>query len=105
MVPILLRAVRQSDGWSGLTLVPSLLSFALGNQKITHGMTVSDLSDLQRDVLTAIYETEALWAFGNMGFIVGNFFDPQFIRSYSHYSIWHREDVGAFLSGQSVFRD
>jgi hypothetical protein len=105
VIPILLRAVRHSDGWSGLTLVPNLLYFALGEQKITRGMTISDLSDLQRDVLTAIYETEALWTFGNMGFTVGEFFEPKFLRSYSHYSIWHRDDVGAFLAGQTVFRD
>lgn len=105
VVPTLLRAVRRSDGWSGLTLVPNLLSFALGRQKITRGTTVADLSDLQRDVLTAIYETEALWEFGNMGFTVGKFFDPIFIRSYSHDSIWDRNDIGVFLSGQTVFRD
>lgn len=105
VLPTLLRAIRQSDGWSGLTLVPNLLFFALEGQKITRGMTIADLSDLQRDALTAIYETEALWTFGNMSFTVGEFFDPIFIRPYSHYSIWDRDDVGAFLAGQTVFRD
>lgn len=66
-------------------------------------MTVSDLTDLQRDALTAIYETEALWRFGNMSFAVGSFFDPKFTTS--HYSIWNRKNVGAFLSGQNVFRN
>ena len=105
VVPTLMRAVRQSDGWSGLTLVPNLLYLALGGQKITRGMTISDLSDLQRDVLTAIYETEELWTLGNMSFTVGSFFDPIFIAPYIHHSIWDRKDVGAFLSGQTVFRD
>ena len=66
-------------------------------------MTVSDLTDLQRDALTAIYETEALWGLGNMAFAVGSFFDPQF-RDLD-FSIWNRNDVGAFLSGQNVFRN
>ena len=35
-------------------------------------MTVADLSELQRDVLTAIYETEKIWTFGDLAFIVGN---------------------------------
>ena len=68
-------------------------------------MTVANLSDLQRDALTAIYETEELWGLGNMAFTVGHFFDPQFLAPYLHYSIWGRDDIGAFLAGQKVFRD
>lgn len=105
VVPILLRAVKHSNAWSGLTLVHNLLSFALADQKITRTMMVTDLTDLQRAVLTAIYETEEIWELGNMAFTVGNFFDPKFIAPYLHYSIWHRDDVGAFLAGQKVFRD
>jgi hypothetical protein len=103
VVPTLLRAVRHSNSWSGLTLVPNLLSFALGDQKITRTMTVDDLTALQRDALTAIYETVDLWGLGNMSFAVGSFFDPKFMKS--DFSIWDRNDVGAFLSGQNVFRD
>jgi hypothetical protein len=103
VVPTLLRAVRHSNSWSGLTLVPNLLSFAFGDQKITRTMTVNDLTDLQRDALTAIYETVDLWGLGNMAFAVGSFFDPKFTKL--DFSIWDRNDVGAFLSGQNVFRD
>lgn len=103
VVPTLIRTVRHSNSESGLTLVPNLLYFALEDQRITRNMTVSDLTDLQRDGLTAIYETEALWGLGNMSFAVGSFFDPKFTTS--HYSIWNRKDVGAFLSGQNVFRN
>lgn len=61
-------------------------------------MTVADLSDLQRDVLIAIYETEDLWTFGNMAFAVGNFFEPLFkVRR----SMLDREGLGVFLSNQN----
>ncbi len=103
VMPPLLRAVRRSNAWDGLTLVPTLLSFALGEQKISRTMTVSDLTDLQRDALSAVYETEALWELGNMAFTVGSFFDPIFLHS--DYSIWDREQLGAFLAGQTVFRN
>lgn len=102
VVPTLIRAVRHSNGWNGLTLVPNLLSFAFEDKKITRNMTVSDLSDLQRDALTAIYETEALWTFGNMSFMVGNFFDPRFTNSRPSY--WDRDALGAFLAEETVFR-
>jgi hypothetical protein len=103
VVPTLIRAVRHSDSWSGLTLVPNLLYFALEDQKIMRNMTVSHLTDLQRDALSAVYETQALWRFGNMAFAVGSFFDSQFMNL--HLSIWDRNDVGAFLAGQNVFRN
>src|SRR6266436_3927091 len=103
VVPTLIHAVRHSNAWSGLTLVHNLLFFALEDQKITRTMTVANLSDLQRDALTAIYETEELWGLGNMAFTVGHFFDPQFLAPYLHYSIWGRDDIGAFLAGQKVF--
>jgi hypothetical protein len=103
VMPTLLRAVRRSNASSGLTLVPNLLYFAFGEQKITRTMTVSHLTDLQRDALSAVYETEALWGYGNMAFTVGSFFDPKFLNS--GYSIWDRKDLGAFLAGQNVFRN
>jgi hypothetical protein len=103
VMPTLLRAVRRSDAWSGLTLVPNLLYFAFGEQKVTRTMKVSDLTDLQRDALSAIYETEALWVILNMAFTVGDFFDPQFPNL--RRSIWEREALGAFLAGENVFRN
>ena len=103
VAPTLIRAVRLSDEWSGLTLVPNLLYFVLGDHKITRDMTVADLSDMQHDALTAIYETEAVWGLGNMWSAVGSFFDPQF-PNLGNDSYWDRTDVGAFLSGQNVFR-
>jgi len=103
VMPTLLRAVRRSNAYDGLTLVPNLLYLAFGEQKITLDMTVADLSDLQRDALTAIYETEALWGLGNMAFAVGSFFDPIFMDL--HFSIWDCKDLGAFLAGQIVFRN
>jgi len=102
ILPTLLRVVRRSHAWSGLTLVPSLLAFALGEQKITRSMTVAHLTDLQQDALRAIYETEALWGFGNMAFTVGEFFDP--LVPDMDYSIWDRDNLGKFLAGQNVFR-
>ena len=102
VAPTLIRAVRLSDEWSGLTLVPNLLYFVLGDHKITHDMTVADLSDIQHDALTAIYETDAVWGLGNMYSTVGSFFDPQF-PNLSNDSMWSRTDVGAFLSGQNLF--
>ena len=75
----------------------------LGDHKITRDMTVADLSDMQHDALTAIYETEAVWGLGNMWSAVGSFFDPQF-PNLGNDSYWDRTDVGAFLSGQNVFR-
>ena len=103
VMPTLLRAVRRSNAFNGLTLVPNLLYLAFGEQKITRNMTVADLSDLQRDALTVIYETEALWGLGNMAFAVGSFFDPIFMDL--HFSIWDCKDLGAFLAGQIVFRN
>ncbi len=103
VIPTLLRAVRNSNAWSGLTLVPNLLYFAFGEQRITRTMTVFDLTDLQRDALRAISETEALWGFANMSFAVGGFFDPKFPNSNS--SFWDRKDLTAFLAGQNVFRN
>lgn len=103
VVPTLMRAVRHSNAWSGLTLVPNLLYLALEGKKITRNMTVSDLTDLQRDALTVIYETETLWELGNMMFTVGRFFDPKFIDF--SFSMWERNDVGEFLAGQKAFRD
>ncbi|GCE28090.1 hypothetical protein KDA_35740 [Dictyobacter alpinus] len=100
VTPILIHNVRHSDTWNGQTLVNNLLFFALEGKKITHTMTVTDLSDLQKDALTAIYETEDLWEWG-MSFTVGNFFDPRFNPSPP--SVWGREYVGAFLAGQKVF--
>ena len=82
VMPTLLRAVRRSNAYDGLTLVPNLLYLAFGEQKITLDITVADLSDLQRDALTAIYETGALWGLGNMALAVGNFFDPTFTDSH-----------------------
>jgi len=35
-----------------------------------------------------------------MAFTVGNFFDPQFLDPYLHYSIWDRDDVGPFLQAR-----
>jgi hypothetical protein len=98
VVPTLIRAVRQSDGWSGLTFVPSLLSFVFDDRKITSGMTVSDLTDLQRDALTAIYETESLWLWGNMSFAVGEFFSPRFAPLMDR-AIVDRDELGNLLAG------
>lgn len=103
VMPTLLRAVRRSDAFSGLTLVPNLLYFAFGEQKITHTMTVSQLTKLQRDALRAIYETNALWMLVNMEFTVSSIFDPQFLNS--AYPIWGRFGLGAYLAGQTVFRN
>lgn len=98
ILPTLTRAIRRSNSWSGLKLVPNVLSLAFGDQKIPRTTTVADLSDLQRDVLTAIYETEELWTFGNMAFAVGNVFEPPFkVRR----NIVGREGLGAFLSNQN----
>ena len=103
VTPTLMRAVKHSNAHNGLTLVPNLLYFALEGGKITRNMTIFDLTDLQRDALTAIYETEAIWQIGNSIFTVGEFFDPRF--SSSHRSLWNCDDVGAFLAGQKVFQD
>lgn len=98
VLPTLTRAIRHSNSWSGLTLVPNVLYLAFGDQTIPRTMTVADLSDLQRDVLTALYETEDLWAFGNMAFAVGKFFEPPFkVRRF----LLGREGLGAFLSNQN----
>jgi hypothetical protein len=97
VLPTLTRAIRRSNSWSGLTLVPNNLYLAFGDQKIPRTTTIADLSDLQRDVLTAIYETEELWTFGNMAFAVGNFFEPHFkVRR----NLLGREGLGAFLLNQ-----
>ncbi len=103
VVPTLIRAMRDSNASNGLTLVPNLFYFALEGQKIKRNMTTFDLSKLQRDALTALYETEDLWGLGNMSFAVGSFFDPQFTAF--PFSMWDRNDVRAFLAGQTVFRD
>ena len=103
VIPTLLRAVRRSNGWNGLKLVPALLFFTFGDQKVTRTMNVSDLTDLQREALTAIYETKKLWELGNMAYAVGDFFDPRFPEL--TFSSWYRKDVGAFLAGEKVFYD
>ncbi|HEY0756259.1 MAG TPA: hypothetical protein VGD98_20050 [Ktedonobacteraceae bacterium] len=98
VLPTLIRAVRKSDGWSGLTLVPNLLYLTFGDQKITQHMAVADLSDLQRNVLTALYETEALWTFGNMAFAIGKFFEPLVSM---RRPMLGRKGLGAFLANQN----
>ena len=51
VLPTLTRAIRRSNSWSGLKLVPNVLYLAFGDQKIAHTMTVADLSDLQMEYI------------------------------------------------------
>ncbi|HTK05595.1 MAG TPA: hypothetical protein VL485_00350 [Ktedonobacteraceae bacterium] len=102
-VPTLIRTIKKCSRLNSSILVYNLLYLVFEDQKITRDMTVSDLTDLQRDVLTAIYETRAVWRDSDTSFTVSSFFDPIRIDpSFPalSYSIWDRDDVGAFLTGR-----
>jgi hypothetical protein len=56
----------------------ALLCFVFGDLEIARHTTISDLSDLQRDVLTTVYENEDIWEPGRMDFAIGAFFGSEF---------------------------
>lgn len=97
VVPTLAHALKRSDSWSGLELVDNLLFLALGGKPISPEMTVADLTDMQREVLSTLVKSKNIWGLGNMGFAVGNFFPPQYDLDFS---LWDRKDVAQFLLGK-----
>ncbi|HEY4386187.1 MAG TPA: hypothetical protein VGN34_17150, partial [Ktedonobacteraceae bacterium] len=107
VVPILIRVIiKKSNAWRvhiPITLVTNLLYLVFGDQKLTGDMTVSDLTGLQQDVLTALYKTEALSGNDNIELVLGKFCDPSFRYLTLGFLTWFRDDLGAFLTGKPPF--
>ncbi len=97
VVPSLTHALKRSDCWSGLVLVDNLLFLALAGRIISPEMTVADLTDMQREALSALVKSKNVWGLGNMGFTVGHFFSPQYDLDFT---FWGRKDVAQFLRGE-----
>lgn len=94
VIPPLIRAVRGSTCWDGgFTLVSNLLYFAFDDKKITDDTSVSDLTHLQKEVLTTTYETKGLWELDNMKMTVGSVFESS--ESNPYYS---RNNLHVFLT-------
>jgi hypothetical protein len=97
VVPTLTHALKRSDCWSGLVLVDNLLFLALAGKTISPEMTVADLTNMQREVLSTLVKSKNVWGLGNMGFTVGHFFPPKYGLDFS---LWDRKDVAQFLLGE-----
>ncbi|GCE28945.1 hypothetical protein KDA_44290 [Dictyobacter alpinus] len=99
VVPTLIKALPHCDAHSGVVLVDNLLYLVLEGRTISDQTHVDDLSDLQREVLTALVKNKQLWETGNMLLTVGSYFKP---AHGLNFSMWSREDVAQFLKGKPL---
>ncbi|GCE21499.1 HEAT repeat domain-containing protein [Dictyobacter kobayashii] len=99
VIPTLIKALAHCDALSSVVLVDNLLYLALEGRPFSKETTIDNLSDTQKDVLTALVKNKHIWESGNMLFTVGHYFPPQ---NNLEFSMWKREDVARFLKGKPL---
>ncbi|GLV60659.1 hypothetical protein KDH_74780 [Dictyobacter sp. S3.2.2.5] len=99
VIPTLIKALPHCDALSSVVLVDNLLYLALEGRTLNKGTTIDNLSDTQKDVLTALVKNKHIWESANMLITVGHYFPP---HNNLELSLWNREDIVRFLKGKPI---